>query len=560
MNDFFLNQQRVLKNGWVFLAFWLLVFLLYIPAGKAGWVIDGVGFLYNLKHQSFLEFINRTKSEDQSFYQLFTLHYYLFYKLWGFNVWLWSLLYITVQAINSYLLFRLFGKLLSDSGIAKSFLLSLTAVVIFTVSPHISEIVVCKAYYHYLQVFMFILLILLWVQKYQHQQKSSYILGAIGLYILATLTLEIFYLTPVFVLFIALYYRFGLDYDKKVFRKTILYFVIPQLVLLGAYFLTLFMVYKGFKPHKLEVNQTLVQYLAKLPKYLFHILFLGRYFSLEAKKAIYGAYESETVLYAIYGVGLLTFGYILLRFRKLTYYDKLMFLLFILGLVSLLFLIPLSFPGPELYVFYDRYSYFANSFLFLLLVMGVYRFVTNKYVIIGLFCIYFDLNLYFTIQLNTWWIDSNYVSNQLLSHLPDPGDKIVVLLNLPENMDGAPMIGAQPESQFKVMKEIYTDTIYKNTIYDAASYNMITEKDGAHTMVINDSVLHVTLNQWQTWWWYEGHGAKSYETKDYKLNMIDPGHWYELILKHPASQYLLLYQVGDVWKQVDWKRVNEDQY
>ena len=41
--------------------------------------------------------------------------------------------------------------------------------------------------------------------------------------------------------------------------------------------------------------------------------------------------------------------------------------------------------------------------------------------------------------------------------------------------------------------------------------------------------------------------------------MTDPGHWYQLILKHPASEYLILYQVGSKWKTVDWNKKNVDQ-
>src|SRR5580693_758271 len=105
MNKELITQKTQIKNVWIFLALWLLTFIIYFPAARAGWVIDGVGFLYNMRHQSFWDFINRTNSSDQSFYQLFTLHYWLFFKLWGFNVWLWSLLYITVQAVNAFLLF-----------------------------------------------------------------------------------------------------------------------------------------------------------------------------------------------------------------------------------------------------------------------------------------------------------------------------------------------------------------------------------------------------------------------------------------------------------------------
>jgi hypothetical protein len=186
--------------------------------------------------------------------------------------------------------------------------------------------------------------------------------------------------------------------------------------------------------------------------------------------------------------------------------------------------------------------------------------VTNKYIAILLFCVYVDLNLYFTIMVNTYWMKSSIINNKLVRELPDPGDKIVLLLNTPENYQGVPMIGAQPDGIFKAMHEVYTDTIIKNTLYEVASFNMVAEGDGAHVNVINDSVLHVTLNQYGSWWWYEGHGAKSYETPDYKVNMLKPNYMYELTLKHPIDKYLLLYELGDKWKTVDMNLRNADQW
>ena len=109
------------------------------------------------------------------------------------------------------------------------------------------------------------------------------------------------------------------------------------------------------------------------------------------------------------------------------------------------------------------------------------------------------------------------------------------------------------------MREIYTDSIPPNEIYDVASYNMVATYDGAHIKVINDSVIHVLLNHPGTWWWYEGHGAKSYETPDYKVTMNNVGQWYTLTLKHPADKYLLLYSVGDKWKTVDMSKKNVQQ-
>lgn len=547
------------RHAWLFLALWLLTFVLYFPAARAGWVIDGVGFLYNLRHQGFWDFINRTNSSDQSFYQLFTLHYYLFYKLWGFNVWLWSLLYITVQAVNAYLLYLLCRNIFADSSVKRAGLLSFTGVVIFCSSPHISEILICRAYFHYLLSFVFILLSLLWVQRYQHTGAGRYLWGVVCIFLLATITLEIFYLVPFFILTLALYYRYGLGYDARIFRKTLLYAFLPQLLLMALYFAAQLLVFRHFRPHKIELNQSAADYLSKLPKYLFHIVLLGRYFPLEVKQKVYGFCDSWAGISIVYGLLILAGVGLLRRFRSGPADAKPALLLYTWVMLTLLFLLPLSFPGPELLVFYDRYTYFTDAFVYVLLVWLLSRLVTNKYVAILLFCVYIDFNLYFTIAVNTSWIESNVINTNLLRNFPAPGGKTVLLLNVPENMNGAPMIGSSPEGAFKMMREVYSDTLEKSQIYDVASYNMNADYNGAHVTVLNDSMLKVELNHGGTWWWYDGHGAANYETPDYKVDFKTVGMRYDITLKRPLGDYLVLFSVGDKWKIVDVTLKNKQQ-
>ena len=559
MNNSTTTVINRISARWFFLVFWLLTFVIYIATARAGWVIDGVGFLYNMKHQGFWDFINRTYSQDQSFYQVLTLHYYIFYKIWGFNPWMWGLLYITIHALNVYLLFLLSKNILSDSGVGNSRVIALAGALLFIVAPHISEILVCRAYYHYLQCFLFILLILYWVQKYQHKPRPGYIIGSLVLFALSVFTLEVFYIIPLLVLAIALYYHFVLGIGKKIFKKTILFFVIGQILLLFVYFLALFARYKHLTPHKIEINQGPLDYLTKLPKYFFHIVLLGRYFSAEVKDKVYAMCGSGFVIIIFYGLIVYYFVYFISRFNTISNYGKAIFLFFILALINVAFLTPLPFPDSSLEVFYDRYTYFTDAFVYILLAMILAKYVKNKYIIIGLFCVYVDFNLYFTIQVNTYWIQSDAINNQLLRNFPDCGNKTVLLLNNPENMNGAPMIGAQPEGIFKGMLEIYTGRAVPNTIYDVASYNMNADYNGAHVTVINDTTLMVVLNHGGTWWWYEGHGAVNYETPDYKTDFKTVGMRYDITLKRPAGNYLILFSVGDKWKTVDMSLKNKQQ-
>ena len=548
------------NNKIIFVLIWVLTFIMYIPTVKAGWVIDAVGWIYNMKHLSFWEYINTTHASVQNLYQLYALDYLIFYKLWGLNVWAWGLSFITVHAVNAFLLYVICKTIFTDSEVKNASAIALCGSIVFTVCPHISEVLIWKACFHYLQGFLFILLIMYWVQRYQKEQKSKYIIGSIVIYALSAFALEIFYLTPWFVLTIALYYRLALGYDKAIFKKTILYFFAPLLSVFGGYLLLLHARYGGFTPHVNNVfSQTIPEYLSKPPKYLFHLVTLGRYFSYEAKEKVSAFFGSTVVLIVFYSIVFLALLDAVTRFPKMNNSRRAVLLLAIWVLMTIAFLMPLPFPGTNLLVFYDRYTYFASGFIYTLLAVVIAQYV-NKYVAAAIFVAYVGINIFFTLKVNRYWKHSAYITKRLMHDLPDAGDKIILLLNLPENMNGVPMMGAQQEGQYKLMCEIIDGKTIKNPIYDVASYNMLDDRNGAHVIISNDSMIHVTLNQWKTWWWYGGHGAKSYENADYKVNMIDPGHWYELTLKKPASQYLMLYEAGDQWKVVDMKKRNEDQY
>ena len=547
------------KNLHVFGLLWLITAILYIPTAKAGWVIDAIGWIYDMKHHDFLDFINRVQSTSESFYQLFAIHYYICYKLWGMNMLMWSLFYLTVHAVNATLLFMLCRNIFRDSGLQKSASIALCGALLYVVCPHVSEVIVWKACFHYLMGFTFILLSLLMIQKYQNRQQSKYIWTALFVFCLSAFGLEIFYLTPFLGLMLALFYRFGLGYTKDVFRKTLTRFFIPQLLLFGLYFIGLFAYYKFLRPHGTVTSNPVTVYLSKPPKYVFHILLLGRYFPMYVKGGVYAFCESVKGLILFYSIVVAIVVYTLARFKKIDNYSKVIFLLFVWVMMFIAFLMGVGFPSNlNLYVFYDRYTYFADGFVYTMMAMIIARYV-NKYVAIPIFILYATVNIYFTVKLNVYWKHSAYIDNRLLRDVPDAGDKTIILLNIPENMNGIAMIGAQPEGEFKAVHDLLVGPTIKNTIYDGASYNMLTDKDGAHVNVINDSTVLVTLNQWGTWWWYGGFGAYNYQTPDYTAN-FDMGHTYKLTLKHPSDRYLLLYEVGPNWKIVNMKKKNADQY
>ncbi len=543
----------------VFIAYWIIVFILYLPAAKAGRVGDFPGWVHFLITSNFLDYINRTDSEHiQSMYQFTQIVTFVFYKMFGANAWLWHLLFITMQAVNAWLLFTFARRLFSDSSIGNAIPAAFTGALLFCVSPHISEVVVWESAFHYLLALM-LMLIVCWctLQFLAGLQRKFALWGGI-VFLLSTFSLEFFYITPVLVLTMILYYLLALNTEKKVIVKTLLFFTLPQLIFFLLHFILLYAKYHSGIAHitsaTLHVNET---NMSKGPKYIFHILFFGRFWGDEWRLKIYEFCASGAGLAAFYGIITLVLLFLAVRFRQLNSSQKLLAFLFIWVLVALALLLPLWFPDTGL-VIYDRYTYALDAFIYMSLALLVFI-IMPKYVSAGLVLLFAMLNMRFTHKVNAYWQQSARIVNNLVATFPNDPSKKVLLLNLPECLDGVQMIGTRDDGEFTMMYNAIQPNKITNPVYDVEAFYMRSPADGAHVIVVNDSTIKVTLNQWGTWWLYYGFGATSYENNDYKVAMRDVGHWYDLILKHPASEYLILYSVGKDWKKVDWNKKNVEQ-
>lgn len=555
----FLSRVDGHKNLWVFGLLWVLTFAIYIPAAKAGWVLDSAGWLKNIRNLDFWDYINNAQSGIPSLYQFTQFTTYIFYKIFNANPYAWHGLMVSMHAANAFLFFILCSKLFDDSGIKNGRRIALAGVILYTVCPHISEVVVWEAAYHYLQGFLLILLILLLTQRFIHVPKRKYVIWSAVIYFCATYSLEIFYLTPWFVLTLGLYYRFALDYSTAAFKKVFTWFVIPQLIFFVLHIFVLRIVYDGQMAHLGQnIWQPFSAYICKPPRYIFHILFLGRFFPNEIRQGVYQAIGSNGALIAFYNIFILVCVHLAYRFNNMQLKGRAGVLLFAWAIISMGIIMPLAFPDMLL-LFYDRYTYFLDAFVYMLLAL-LASYIAVASIKAVAFVLYGAVNILLTTRLNLYWKHSTYIDNRLLKDFPDAGGKTVILLNVPQCMNGLPMIGAEKDGAFDLLYKLFVNKDATGKIYDVAAYNMLTKEDGAHVYVHNDSLITVTLNQWGTWWWYERYGAYSYENEDYKLDMKDMGHWYDLTLKHPSSQYLILYQQGEQWKRVNMKKSHEQQY
>ncbi len=385
----------------IFFLLWLLTFILYLPAVKAGWVIDASWMVYYYRHQDFFDYLNRAQSPLPSLYQFTQLVTYVFLKLFDTNVYAWHTVQVTLHAIDCWLLYVICKRLMIDTGVNSAAQISLTGVMLFTICPHISEVIVWEASYHYLQGFFLILMSLWCVQQYHYEQEAKYAWISGILYFLATYSLEIFYLTPWFILSMAAYYRFALGYHKAIFRKVLLLFFVPALLLFFQHLAVLYTVYSHFAHLPDSVIQPISSYLSKPPKFFFHVLVLGRYFPAGARDYIYTVCEAKWFLAIFYGAYLISCIYLFAKWKQLTAMEKPGMLFFVWVLLSVIIIMPLPFPMGGLLMFYDRYLYLLSAFAFMQLAFMAYR--INKTVRKTLLVLYVLPQLFCTLQLNVYW-------------------------------------------------------------------------------------------------------------------------------------------------------------
>jgi len=394
------------------------------------------------------------------------------------------------------------------------------------------------------------------LQLYISRPSLSRLVAILLIYLLSTYSIELFYLTPFFSCSLILFYYRAYPSGS---RKALLYLVLPMLLLLLLHFVQVKMAFGHWLPHiksAVITDADRVQLWAKPLKYIFHLLLLGRFYHQDVRDHIYRLCENPTLIISFYALVVLLAILLLVQLKKKG--TKSALLLCCWASLTMALITPLWFP-QLFWVVYDRYSYFFAAFGCVLLAFGIYR-TGGKYIAPVLLSLFAAINIYATYKTNKKWGESAWMTDKLMKGLPAVSGKTVLLLNMPYGLNGIYMInGGSGNEALEMHNALYQPPInYK--LVDVCLYNILTVQDGAHVQVLNDSTIRVTLNQWGTWWWYDDQGAGSYETEDYKVNMIDSGHFYELILKKDPGAYLLLFQVGDQWKQVQMQQKNVEQY
>ena len=548
------------KRVYVFGIFWLFTFLVYLPAINAGFVSDTTGWYQSLTQHSFSDYINRSHFGVKSMYQVTQFNTWLIYQIFGLSHWAWHVLFVSMHAVVCSMLYYFFKRLFSASGLEKPHYPALAGALIFCISPYNSEVIVWEASFHYLQALILIFGILLLVQRFQDKPSNGFAFWAALIFFVSTFTHELFYLSPILTLAVIVYYRIALGRDKKLLRKSIFAFTVPQIAVFVIHLIMYRVVYGGGISHvgtKLFDNPA-GYFLVKAPWYFFHLFAMGRFFGEPTKMFIYDLFRNPIGAIIFYSLLAAICLLIIVRLRKMITYWKLVSFTFFLMLIAMSILVPMWFP-EGLFVVGDRYMYLMLGFQWMMIALLLFR-IRNKWLVQGLWLVLFGINVYINLKLSKKWYESEKVIAAIQTSPNIKPGKVKLLLNSPACIKGIPMIGTSPEGEFRLMHNLFFKPIIADTMLEVASYNMISPKDGAHVEVVNDSMIKVTLNQWGTWWWLGGFGAFNYENNWFRLDLKDPGHWYYVILKKPASTYDILYQTGEELKLVDMTKEGVEQY
>ncbi len=553
------------KGFYVFIFLWLLTFLFYYPAAQAGKVGD-----------YYFEWVRRVANHDlryiitapygDSLYYSSLLFMTCCYKLFGLSAWAWHLLAVTVHVASATLIYRLLCRLFCDSGLNEPALSALWVSVMYCVSPYNTEVIVHEHCFAYTTAYFTTLLTIYYTLQFITSNRGKYAWYAAVSFIIASFDIEVFYIVPVISFSLILFYVFVVNSGEGLFRRAFRNVVLPQLAILVFYFGLLYKVTGQFFAHRVneKIGHFFYYFLSVSPKRIFYSVFMGRFLPEEMRGQVSAFFDSSAGMWSFVVFVMLCIIYVILRSGRNKKMSVLTGLLMIwVGIC--LFITATSYFPVKGYVTYDRYVYFLLPFVYGLMVVLVNQF--RSWARWSLLMSYMLLNAVLLVKMNGYWFHSARLISNLMATFPVRNDgRVILLLNVPENLNGVLMTGSRPMAYYTATSAFREDYNYEHKrritddVCDIASYNLVNTGDGAHVRVVNDTELHVFLNNSKSTWWQYYQTAMNTDNGYYHLDMIDTNCWYRLVLKHPSSRFVLLYTAGDHWKEVDINKRNEDQY
>ena len=551
------------KNLFCYFFLLSITLIFYYSTKNAGFVSDFLGWQYNFENYPFLSVINGDGNHIKSFYQFTHLLMYVFssaFKLHGLP---WYLLFSALFAFNAFLIFKIFSKLYTDLKLKNGFAIAFIGVLMFMLSPYQTEVMVWRASFHYVTSFAMMLSIVYLSMRYVETSLSKYWIVSIFIFLCSIFSLEFFLFTP-FVVLVFILFQWVNFSDSFNVKKILIRCVGVPVLMIAGYFVAYKNVHHKWIAHYGAENHLKVfsqEAFATYEKYIVKYLGFIRYFKHTTKEKVFGIFDESLITWIVLGVILVICFFGLMYFKKTSARHRLLLLNFILFSLLLIPVITLYF-SYILLTEGDRLGYMASAFLF----MGVSVFLSYLprplYYSIAIFFI--GISIVLTVKTNSTWSKSEKVVSSIVKNyqLWDI-DKQVLVLNAPDNYEGAPMFRTYDStSAVKEAIELYNRRKLNASMIDVAYYNMTAQDNGVHVRVDSVNRIVVIFNQWGNWWWRKGIGASNYETEDYQVQFYDQGcggNCFKLTLKNNKDR-ILLFQTGDKLKKVDMEKINVEQW
>ncbi len=370
---------------------------------------------------------------------------------------------------------------------------------------------------------------------------------ALLLMLLSAASLEVFYLTPVIMALVLLYYRLAMSWPAQPVSKAAACFLLPQAIIVVLHLLASMLSF-GTLTARLgdaPLHQSIRSMAVKPPMLLFHLAG-GRFLPQAIQDAVYAGFCTYLGAGVFYAALCGMTAFVVLKFRRrnrnvMPGSIAFWWMLAALAMASLLWL------PTRLLILGDRYLYFVLPPFCLLVAMLLLRIRANGLrlllagVIIGLQCVA-------TLRLSWLWQRSDMLNRAISASFSVPPDsgRVILLLNNPHALCGAPMIGAGEGGELMLMRKLFRGDTSSRKIYEVAATDIGSEGAVTSFRWINDSTVEV---QSGFYWWRSSDYLHPYRTPDYAIRVDSAnGHAYILQLRGGRRRFVLMYTVGGRWR------------
>lgn len=525
---------------WLPLLFFGVLQLFYAGTYRSGFVTDFTGLMARFDGQNAWGILSCFGFPALE--QVLNAFLYVFYRLFDLRPLPWYVAFTAWHSLNTYLVYRLSENLLQAFALKTSRWIPIAGALLFLLSPYQSEVVVWRVCFNFLLVTSLMVGSLLVAAHWLESDRQQRPWGVYGLFIVALFTFELSLVLPFLLMSLAYFHPSG--------PRRAAWLWVPPLLSLGGYFLLnkwLLGVWVGHYGAETHLRFSISEITAHGLSYTAKLLALVRYWPYPEREWLFLGLRQTWVLVLI-GGGLFLILLLSTAFRKRLKPKYQLLTLFALWFGLALGPIINLYFDYLLFIQHDRYTYLAAAFFYpglVLLVSGIPR----KW-FWPVFVAYLLLHLIMLVRTNRYWQESSVIYWRLIDSFDQYPAAEVWLLNVPDNLQGAPLFrdyGDQPQGVADALQYLRRKP-YTGTLREVAQYNLATVIDYVAAEWQENGSLEVSFQQWGNWWWRSGRGLTNYETPAYEVQ--NQGHHYLLKPKQSIAEVVLLIQKEGAWQRI----------